>query len=78
MEVCCVFSLESPHHGSSNESTQHYILKINGKIMRNYSNTIMSAAMGFFCSGLKNEFELAVVNKPSVFEPLKFYCIHIL
>ena len=29
----------------------------------------MSAAMGF-----KNEFETAVVNEPSVFEPLKFYC----
>ena len=24
--------------------------------------------------GLKNEFETAVVNEPSVFEPLKFYC----
>ena len=25
--------------------------------------------------GLKKEFETAVVNEPSVFEPLKFYCI---
>ena len=25
--------------------------------------------------GLENEFEAAVVNEPSVFEPLKFYCI---
>ena len=25
--------------------------------------------------GLKNEFEISVVNEPSVFEPLKFYCI---
>ena len=24
--------------------------------------------------GLKNEFETAVVNEPSVFEPLKFNC----
>ena len=31
--------------------------------------------MGFFSKGLKNEFERAVVNEPSVFEPLKFYCI---
>ena len=31
--------------------------------------------MGFFSKGLKNEFETAVVNEPSVFEPLKFYCI---
>ena len=36
----------------------------------------MSAAMGFFPKGLKKEFEIAVVNEPSVFEPLKFYCIY--
>ena len=30
--------------------------------------------MGFISKGLKNEFETAVVNEPSVFEPLKFYC----
>ena len=29
----------------------------------------------FFFEGLKNEFDTAVVNEPSVFEPLKFYCI---
>ena len=28
-----------------------------------------------FSKGLKNEFETAVVKEPSVFEPLKFYCI---
>ena len=31
--------------------------------------------MGFFSKELKNEFETAVVNYPSVFEPLKFYCM---
>ena len=31
----------------------------------------------FFSKGFKNEFETAVVNEPSVFEPLKFYCIFI-
>ena len=36
-----------------------------------------SAAMSLFSYGLKNEFETAVVNEPSVFEPLKFYCIYI-
>ena len=30
--------------------------------------------MEFFSKGLKNEFETAVVNESSVFEPLKFYC----
>ena len=28
-----------------------------------------------FSKGLKNEFETAVVYEPSVFEPLKFYCM---
>ena len=42
------------------------------KITLNYSK---SAAMGFFSKGLKSEFETAVVNKPSAFGPLKFYCI---
>ena len=32
------------------------------------------AAMGFCSRGLKNEFETAMVNEPSVFEPLKIYC----
>ena len=31
------------------------------------------------CSkGPKNEFETSVVNEPSVFEPLEFYCIYTL
>ena len=33
-----------------------------------------SAALGFFSKGLNNEFETAMVNEPSVFERLKFYC----
>ena len=41
------------------------------KITLNYPK---SAAMGFF-KGLKNEFETAVVDEPSVFEPPKYYCI---
>ena len=30
---------------------------------------------GICSKGPKNEFETAVVNEPSVFEPPKFYCI---
>ena len=37
-------------------------------------NTIMFAAMNFLSCRLKNVFEIAVVYKPSVFKPLKFYC----
>ena len=33
---------------------------------------------GICSKGLKSEFETAVVNEPSVFEPSKFYCICIL
>ena len=29
---------------------------------------------GIYTKGLQNEFETAVVNEPSVFEPLKFNC----
>ena len=72
MKVCCVFTLESPHRGDSNEYTQYTIFSMN---MKNCLNYPKSAAMGFFSKGLKNEFETAMVNEPSVFEPLKFYCI---
>ena len=48
-----------------------YIKENNSKFI---SGIIMSAAMGF-SKGFKDEFEIAVVNEPSVFEPLKFYCI---
>ena len=36
-----------------------------------------SVVMGFCSNGLKNGFETAVVNEPSVFAPLKFYCMYI-
>ena len=71
MKVCCVFTLESPHRGDSNEYTQYTIFSMN---MKNCPIYPKSAAMGF-SKGLKNEFETAMVNEPSVFEPLKFYCI---
>ena len=65
-----MLSLGSPHRGDSNEYTQYTIFNMNKKIILNYPK---SAAMGFFSKGLKNEVETAVVNEPSVFEPLKFY-----
>ena len=72
MKVYCVFSLESPHRGDSTEYTQYTIFNIKRKTTLNYPKSV---AMGFCSYGLKNEFETAVVNEPSVFEPLKFYCI---
>ena len=67
-----MFSLESPHRSDSNEYTQYTIFNTKKKNTLNYPK---SAAMVFFSKGLKNEFETAVVNEPSVFELLKFYCI---
>ena len=67
-----MFTLESPHRGDSNEYAQYTIFNMNEKNTLNYPK---SAAMGFFCKGLKSEFETAMVNEPSVFEPLKVYCI---
>ena len=72
MKVYCVFSLELPHRGDSNEYTQYTVFNIKSKITQNY---LRSAAMGFFFKGLKNEFETAMINEPSVFEPLKVYCV---
>ena len=72
MKVYCVFSLESPHRGDSNQCTQYIIFNMKRK---NTINNPKSAAMGFFSKGLKNEFETVVVNKPSVFKLLKFYYI---
>ena len=68
-----MFSLELPHRGDSNENTKYTIFNIKKKITLNYPKP--AAAMGFFSKGLKNEFETAVVNEPSVFEPLKLYCM---
>ena len=66
-----MFSLESPHRGDSNENTKYTIFIIKEKFILNYPT---SSPMGFFSKELKNEFETAMVNEPSVFEPLRFYC----
>ena len=65
--VCCVFSLESPHRGDSNEYTQYTIFNIKKEI------TLINPDLQLwgFSKGLKNEFEASVVNELSVFEPLK-------
>ena len=61
-----MFSLES------NEDTQYTIFNVNKKNTIKYPKI---CSYGIFSKGLKNEFETAVVNEPSVFVPLKFYCI---
>ena len=75
MKVCCVFSLESPHRGDSNEYKQHTSINIIKKITLNYSKYNNVSSYKNLSWELKNEFEIAVVNELSVFEPLKAYCI---
>ena len=72
MKVCCLFSLESPNRGDSNEYTQYTISQYEKE---NQPTLSQICSYGIFSKGHKNEFETAVVNEPSVFEPLKFYCI---
>ena len=67
-----MFSIESPYRGDSNENTQYTVYNINTK---NHSKLSQVCSYEIFSKGLKNEFETAVVNESSVFEPLKFYCI---
>ena len=71
MKVYCVFTLESPHRGDSNAYTQYTIFQYEKE---KYPKLSQICSYGNFSKGLKNEFERAVVNEPSVFEPLKCYC----
>ena len=72
MTVCCVFSLEPPHRDDSNEYTQHTIINLIMKITSNYPKYNNVCIYGTFLLKI----EKAVVNKPSVFEPPKFYCTY--
>ena len=65
-------SLESPRRGDSNVYTQHTTFNMKKKLTLNYPK---SAAMTFFSNGLQNEFETAMVNEPSVFEPPMVNCM---
>ena len=70
MQVYCVFSLESPQRGVSNEYTQNTISQYE-KV--NHPELSQICNYGICSKGLKNQFETAV-NEPLVFDPLKFYC----
>ena len=51
--------------------TQYTIFKIKKE---NHPKVFKKCGYGIFSKKLKREFETAVVNEPSVFEPMKFYC----
>ena len=56
-------------------STHNMPVSILKKITLNSPKYDNVCSYGIFPLGLKNEFETAVVNEPSVFELLKFYCM---
>ena len=69
MKVYCVFSLESPQRGDFNDYTQYTIPQYKKE---NHPKLSQICNYGLCSKGPKNEFEPAVVNEPSVFEPLEF------
>ena len=70
IKVCYVFLLESPHRCDFNEYTQYTIFNTKKE---NQPKLSQICSYGFFSMGIKNVFEIAVINEPSVFEALKFY-----
>ena len=69
--VYCVFSLESPQQGDSNEYTQYTISQCKKE---NHPKLSQICNFRTPSKGPKSQFETAVVNERSVFEPLKFHC----
>ena len=67
-----MFSLELPQRGDSNEYTQYTVSQYKKE---NRPKLSQICNYGICSKGPKNEFQTAVVNEPSVFEPLKLYCI---
>ena len=64
MKVCYVFSLESPYRGDSNAYTQYTSFNVKKE---NHPKLSQIWSYRNFSKGLKNEFETAVVNEPSMF-----------
>ena len=54
MKVCCVFSLESPHRGDSNEYTQYTISNMNKKNTLNIQNLQLWAFFQRTQEGVRN------------------------
>ena len=71
MKVCCVFLLESPHRGDSNEYTQYTIFSIKKE---NHPKLSQICSYEIF-QRTQEQVETAVVSEPSVFKPLKVYLL---
>ena len=69
-----MLSLESPQRGNFNEYTEYTISQYKKE---NHPKLSQICIYEICSKGPKNEFETAVVNEPSVFEPLKFYFMYL-
>ena len=56
-------------------SADNFIKHAKNKIIANTKSQQFDTAVGRISQGLKNVFELAMVNEPSVFELSRFGCI---
>ena len=76
--VCCVYSLELPHQGNSNEYTQHTIivLKIE-KISLNYRYLFPELVPWLTLSGSNYPCLKWISMVPKMFEPLRFDYIYV-
>ena len=76
--VCCVYSLESPHRGDSNEYTQHTIIvwKIE-KISLSYRYLLPDLVVWLNLIGSNYPSLEQISMVPKMFEPLKFDCMSV-
>ena len=69
-----MFILESPHRGDSNEYTHYTIFQYEKE---KDPKLFQIRSYGILFQGTQERVRKSRGNEPSVFEPLKFYCIMI-
>ena len=74
LNVSCVYSLESPHRGNSNEYTQHTVTRKKENLPKLSVYRIWRKPCG-----LKNLFDSSMVNEPSGVRAIDlFICVEVL
>ena len=73
--VCCVYTLESPHRGDSNEYTQHTIIVLKIEIISlNYRYLLPNLVPWLTLSGSNYPCLERISMVPKTFEPFRFDC----
>ena len=73
--ICCVYALESPHRGNSNEYTQHTIILLKlENISNSYRHLLPDLASLLNLNGSNYASLKKISMVPNLFEPLKFDC----